>query len=121
MCLNPIFLCQTRLDPRLSLFLPSSLPAEWVSAIAFQAGASTQPLSRPNELVQCTQANGPRAVLLGSAAHAVSNASEQVCGGPLFTLQWLACSYILLSMSALPELTLKQWCLYADAQSGVSD
>ncbi|MEW5312152.1 MAG: hypothetical protein WDW38_003800 [Sanguina aurantia] len=65
------------LEAELTTAYGDRLPAAWVTAIAFQAGGTHQPTCRPNQLVQCTQAHGPRAVLLGSAAHAVSNATQQ--------------------------------------------
>jgi hypothetical protein len=56
-----------------------SLPAAWVDRIEAQAAA--RPASSFSRIVECSRLHGPRAVLVGDAAHAMTSSLGQVRWG----------------------------------------
>ncbi|GIL74383.1 hypothetical protein Vretimale_2101 [Volvox reticuliferus] len=57
---------------------PGCLPPEWAEAVGKQVSSPSSGERRHAAILQCSQFYGPRALLLGDAAHAVTSASGPV-------------------------------------------
>ncbi|GLI66332.1 hypothetical protein VaNZ11_010112 [Volvox africanus] len=60
---------------------PGCLPLEWAEAVGKQVSSPSSGEPRHAAILQCSQFYGPRTVLLGDAAHAVTSASGPVSLG----------------------------------------
>ncbi|KXZ43656.1 hypothetical protein GPECTOR_83g268 [Gonium pectorale] len=64
----------------LAAAFPDSLPPEWAQEIGRQVAAPSSPAPCRQAILQCSQFHGPRAVLLGDAAHQVTGATPPGAG-----------------------------------------
>ncbi len=54
-----------------------TMPAHWRAEVARQTGAAAQPPRSFGSVVRCGRFHGPRALLVGDAAHAVTSTLGQ--------------------------------------------
>jgi kynurenine 3-monooxygenase len=77
-------------EERLARLMPG-LPAVWRREIAAQTGSEAQPPSSFGRIVRCSRFHGPRAVLLGDAAHCITSTLGQVPRSMPCPSRFLAC------------------------------